>query len=221
MGGGLKGIYHDKINFDTSMNSCKGPPSLEEAWNPDAVISVVSYNYGSECNKDIVKYMDDSDDGNVKPSSPSGMWGLMQMLFIFGVEYIYWWGGLWLFLMSIMIFLTLIIIFDVGCDYFGRELWWCLSFFLSMWCIFYLLILQGLISQRENQQFEVDKKWRGLRFSWVVVFSLRKRWVPRINNLCQEMRIRLGGGSVSVMKRGNIMKKRWVLVMKRVIMMKR
>ena len=73
MGGGLKGIYHDKINFDTSMNSCKGPPSLEEAWNPDAVISVVSYNYGSECNKDIVKYMDESDDGNVKPSSPSGM----------------------------------------------------------------------------------------------------------------------------------------------------
>ena len=30
------------------LNICKGPPSLEEAWNMDAVISVASDNAGSE-----------------------------------------------------------------------------------------------------------------------------------------------------------------------------
>ena len=71
------------------MNSCKLPTSLEEEWNPAAVSSVVSDNADSECNNDIVTETDDSDDGSVKPYSPSGIQGLMQMLFIFGVEYIY------------------------------------------------------------------------------------------------------------------------------------
>ena len=38
----------------THMNSCKCPPSLEEEWNPAAVISVASDNAGSECNNEIV-----------------------------------------------------------------------------------------------------------------------------------------------------------------------
>ena len=29
MGGGLKGIKHDKRKYDTSLNICKVPPSLE------------------------------------------------------------------------------------------------------------------------------------------------------------------------------------------------
>ena len=32
------------------MNSCKLPTSLEEEWNPDAVSSAASDNYGSELN---------------------------------------------------------------------------------------------------------------------------------------------------------------------------
>ena len=37
MGGGLKGIYQDKRKDDTIMDSCKGPPSLQESWNPYSV----------------------------------------------------------------------------------------------------------------------------------------------------------------------------------------
>ena len=115
-------------------------------------------------------------------------------IFIDYVDYDCFWCQLWLFL-------TWIIIFDTNYDYFGRILWWYLSFFLSMWCIFYLLIIQGLISQRENQQSEVNKRLRLLMCTWVVVFPLRKIWVTGIHHMCQETRIRLKGGSVSVMKR--------------------
>ena len=73
MGGGLKGINREKRKDDTSLNICKGPPSLEEAWKPAAVSSVASDNYGSKCNNEIVTETDESDDGSVKPSSPSGM----------------------------------------------------------------------------------------------------------------------------------------------------
>ena len=73
MGGGLKGIKHGKIKYDTSINSYKCPPSLEEAWKPDVVISVASDNYGSEFNSYIVTETDDSNDGSMRPSSPSGM----------------------------------------------------------------------------------------------------------------------------------------------------
>ena len=90
MGGGLKGVDHDKRKYDKSLNSCKVPPSLEKAWNPDAVSSVTSDNSCSEWNNEIGIDMDESYGGSVKPSSPSGVWGLIQMLFIFGVEYIYW-----------------------------------------------------------------------------------------------------------------------------------
>ena len=68
------------------LNSCKVPPSLEEAWKPDAVRSVASDNSGIECNNKIVTETEESNDGSVKPYSPSGIQGLMQMLFIFGVE---------------------------------------------------------------------------------------------------------------------------------------
>ena len=62
---------------------------MEEARNTDVVRSVASDNTGSEFNKEIVTEMEESDNGTVKPSSPSGMWALMKMLFIFGVEYIF------------------------------------------------------------------------------------------------------------------------------------
>ena len=89
MRGSLKGIDHEKIKYYTSLNSRKGPTSLEEAFNP-AVWSIgESDNSGSECNNEIVIEIDESNDGSIKPSSPSGMGALMQMLFIFGVEYIY------------------------------------------------------------------------------------------------------------------------------------
>ena len=45
---GLKGINQDKRKYDTSLNSCKGPPSLEEARKTDTVRSVASYNAVSE-----------------------------------------------------------------------------------------------------------------------------------------------------------------------------
>ena len=51
--------------------------------------SVASDNVVTEYNNEIVVDMDESNDGSVKPSSPSGMWGLMQNVFIFGVEDIY------------------------------------------------------------------------------------------------------------------------------------
>ena len=42
MSGGLKGINHDKRKYDTSLHICKGPPSLEDSWNPDTVRIVAS-----------------------------------------------------------------------------------------------------------------------------------------------------------------------------------
>ena len=51
--------------------------------------SVASDNAGSECNNNIVTETEYSNDRSVKPSSPSGMRGLMRMLFISGVECIY------------------------------------------------------------------------------------------------------------------------------------
>ena len=69
---------------------------MEEACKPDAVSSVASDNARSECNNDIVTETYESDDVSVKPSLPWDMWGFMQKLFTFGVEYIYLWCGLWL-----------------------------------------------------------------------------------------------------------------------------
>ena len=73
MSGGLKVINSDKTKYDTSMNIYKFPPSLEESWNPAAVRRVASDNSGSECNNEILTENDESDDGIIKPSSPSGM----------------------------------------------------------------------------------------------------------------------------------------------------
>ena len=71
------------------LNSCKVPPSLEEAWKPDAVRSVASDNSGIECNNENVIEKNDCDYGSVKLYSPSGMQVLVQNLFIFDAGYIY------------------------------------------------------------------------------------------------------------------------------------
>ena len=71
--GGLEGRNQDKIKYVTSLNTYKEPPSLEEVGNKDSASNVVSDNTGSECNNDIVTYTEESDDGIVKPSSPSVM----------------------------------------------------------------------------------------------------------------------------------------------------
>ena len=65
MGGGLKGIKHDKRKYDTSLNICKVPPSLEEAWKPSVVRSVASDNDGIEYRNYIVTDMYESDDESV------------------------------------------------------------------------------------------------------------------------------------------------------------
>ena len=70
-----------------------------------------------------MKETDEFDNGSVKPSSQSGMEGLMWNLFIFGVAYIHLWSGLWLSLMYIMI------IFDVGFDDFCCYLCLCDVYF--------------------------------------------------------------------------------------------
>ena len=77
MGGGLKGTNHDKRKYDTRMNICKGPNSLEEAWKPTTVSRVESDNDVSEFNNEILTETDEHDDGSVKPSSPSGKRVLM------------------------------------------------------------------------------------------------------------------------------------------------
>ena len=45
IGGGLEGRNHDKTKYDTILNTCKTPPSLEEAGNPSAESSLSSYRY--------------------------------------------------------------------------------------------------------------------------------------------------------------------------------
>ena len=51
---GLKGVNQDKRKYDIMMNSCKVPPSLEEAWKPTSVSSVASDNCGIEFDNYIV-----------------------------------------------------------------------------------------------------------------------------------------------------------------------
>ena len=88
------GIPEEEFKLNTHVPSphldiCKGPTSLGQAWKLAKVISVANDNYGSECNDEILTDTEYFDDGSVKPSSPSDMGGLMLILFIFGVEYIY------------------------------------------------------------------------------------------------------------------------------------
>ena len=66
------GSPEEEFNLNTPltaphMNSCKFPPSLEEAWKPNSVISVARDNVGSECNNEIVTETEESDDGSAKP----------------------------------------------------------------------------------------------------------------------------------------------------------
>ena len=55
------------------LNICESPPSFEEAWKPAAVIIVASDNSVIGCNNGIVTETEESNDGSVKPYSPSGM----------------------------------------------------------------------------------------------------------------------------------------------------
>ena len=53
------GCTKEEVDFNTPvpaphMNSCKGPPSLEEACKPAVVSSAVNDNAGSEWNNNIV-----------------------------------------------------------------------------------------------------------------------------------------------------------------------
>ena len=73
MGEVWKGINQDNRKKDTSLTKCKGPPSLEEARNTAAVSSEEIDNAVSEFINKIVIEMYESDDGSLKPSSPSGM----------------------------------------------------------------------------------------------------------------------------------------------------
>ena len=70
MGGGLKGITSYKRKYETSLNSCNGTPSLEEAWKPAVVSSMASNNSGIECRNYILTETNESDYGSVKTSSP-------------------------------------------------------------------------------------------------------------------------------------------------------
>ena len=150
MSGGLKVINSDKTKYDTSMNIYKFPPSLEESWNPAAVRSVASDNSGSECNNEILTENDESDDGIIKPSSPSGMWGLMRILFIFGVEYIYWWCGLGLFFMSIMI------IFDVN-YYLCYRVWLFLTWIMMIFVVISVYVNAYFISLFFREWYPKEK----------------------------------------------------------------
>ena len=60
MCGGLKGINKDNRKYDTSLNSFKGHPSLEESCNPDSLISLVGDNAVSEFKNEIVTETDES-----------------------------------------------------------------------------------------------------------------------------------------------------------------
>ena len=121
------------------------------------MINVASDNSGSECNNEIVKEIDESYDGSLKLSSPSGMWGLMQKLFNFDVKYIYLWCWSWLYLMLIMF------IFDANYYYL------CFSFVYVMY-IFYIHYSGNDIPERKKQ-WKAHKYWSGLRCSWGVMWE--------------------------------------------------
>ena len=53
------------------LNSYKGLPSLEEAWKPAVGSCVASDHAGSECNKETVTDIEESNYVSVKPYLPS------------------------------------------------------------------------------------------------------------------------------------------------------
>ena len=67
MGKGLEKINQDKRKYDTSMNTCKYPHSLEQAGNHTAAITVVSANSVSGCNNYIMTQTEESKNGSDKP----------------------------------------------------------------------------------------------------------------------------------------------------------
>ena len=73
MGGVLEGINQDNSKYDTSLNTCKSSPSLEEVGNISDASGLESGNSRNECKHNITIETEDSNDGNVKPSSPSDM----------------------------------------------------------------------------------------------------------------------------------------------------
>ena len=130
------------------------------------------------------------------------------------------WYNLFLFLHQIYLFIMCImIIFDFSYGYFWSEIWWYLLLFLSIWYIypppkysvnFFPKIKQTVWSQHRVNMLKV-------RFCGGVFFE--KIWVPKNHYLCKVIKRRLKGGEggVMVMKRENMMKKRKVLIMNRVV----
>ena len=64
----------EEINNNTSLDACKGPPTLEVGKNPADESSLESDNYVSESNNDCVTDIGDPEDKSTDKSSPLGMW---------------------------------------------------------------------------------------------------------------------------------------------------
>ena len=63
----------EEVNDNTSLDACKGPPTLEVGKNPADEISLESDNYGSKSNNDCVIDIEDPEDESTDKSSPLGM----------------------------------------------------------------------------------------------------------------------------------------------------
>ena len=133
------------------------------------------------------------DDGGVKISSPWGVWGLMQKLFNFGVEYIFYdvyydylWFWLWLFL-------TWIIIFGVDYDYFYVN-YDDICRYLCLWDVNIVPNSSGNdITNRKQTVWSWQKvNILKVRLSGGVWFD--KIWVTMAHHLFQATRRRLKGG---------------------------
>ena len=66
-------IITEKINEDTSLDACKGPPTLEVGKNQADEISPKSENYGSESNRDCATEIEEPEDENTDEYPPLGM----------------------------------------------------------------------------------------------------------------------------------------------------
>ena len=61
VGEGSEVSITEKINYDTSLDACKDPPTLEVE-NPDSESSLASDNYGSEAKNDCAIEIEDLED---------------------------------------------------------------------------------------------------------------------------------------------------------------
>ena len=132
-------------------------------------------------------------------------WCKCETIFIFryvmfDVNVIHIWRWIYLGVMWIMFF-------SVN-HYLWCGLWFVLTWIVMMLVVLYVYVMydlslnySGTDIKKRKSTVRSKKKWRGLRCAFVVLFAFRKFWVARIHNLFQEMRRRLKGGSVSVLKR--------------------